>query len=305
MSAQDVLNAAALDYAVAQGYTAPTPTPAPEPVFDGRASRLTLLQSYETTPGTLSTLVQKQSPAVWDGLSFLQNDITLVPDAHYGQVYDVKVNGGSHNPYYTPTDGRSSELSVRRAMILGVWDWYVNAYKVVAPFSQPDWCTVDQFGYPSLSSPPLGVYIDAGHFNLHQYAGQFTAGQSRPSGPIAQNDIQPVVLGEWLEFIVGVKWATDSTGAVQVHTRVPGAGWLKKVDKTGFATAQWGTVGANTIPASYIDSSGHPFGVIDHGGLYYGYYSAPPLPSPFPANHVQRLGLARWASLADAKASLG
>ena len=31
----------------------------------------------------------------------------------------------------------------------------------------------------------------------------------------------PVTFGKWQEFVIGIKWATDNTGGVEVYTRNP------------------------------------------------------------------------------------
>jgi hypothetical protein len=55
--------------------------------FNGLASRVGNIFSYETSAGNISTLVQGQNPKLWDGLNFLNNDIQVVSDPRYGHVY--------------------------------------------------------------------------------------------------------------------------------------------------------------------------------------------------------------------------
>lgn len=272
-----------------------------QPLFDGRAALMTQLESYETTPGTLSTLVQVQQPALWDALSFLNNDIKLVPSSRYVQAYQVTVGLNSHNPYYTPSDGRSSELSKIRPISLGQWDWYANAYQTVAPFTSADWMLVDQFGYPGISSPPLSIHCDGGQWNLQQWAGLISknsAGNYR-AAVVNTYPIAPLT-NDLIEIITGVKWATDNTGALRCYWRLPlkTSTWTLALSKDNLPTEQYGTTPSGTVSADFHDCPT----VTDHGGLYFGYWAGSAgFPNPFPVNTVLRQGVTRWPDLASAK----
>ena len=277
--------------------------------FDGRAKNMTSLSSYESTPGTLSTLKQAQSPQMWDGLLFLNNDIQLASDSRYGQVYSIRTGSNSHNPYYTPSDGRSSELSRRRPMVLGSWDWYGNAYKVKSGWTQPSWADLYQFGYPTLSSPPLSINIDRPYdglprFQLFQNAGLLKNNGSGFYGgtQLGDTNIVPVPFDTWVEIIVGVKWETNNTGELRAYYRIPskGTGWVLAVSKSSIPTEQYGTTPSGSVNSTFTDSSGKPINVLDHGGLYFGYGS---MPSSFPTNYVSQSGLTRSSSLATAQST--
>src|SRR4029077_14068154 len=84
-------------------------------LFNGRATHMGQLFSYETSAGNVSTLVQGQTPKLWDGLGFLNNDTQVIPDSRYGHVYSIRAGVGSHNPYYDPGPGvAASELTRAR-----------------------------------------------------------------------------------------------------------------------------------------------------------------------------------------------
>ena len=279
-------------------------------LFDGRATNMTSLSSYESTPGTLSTLEQSQSPQLWDGLLFLNNDIQLASDSRYGKVYSIRTGLDSHNPYYTPTDGRSSELSRRRPMVLGSWDWYANAYKVKSGWTQPSWADLYQFGYPTLSSPPLSINIDRPYDGLPRFQLFQNAGLLKNNGSgfyagtqMGDTNIVPVPFDTWVEIIVGVKWETNSTGELRAYYRIPskGTGWVLAVSKSGIPTEQYGTTPSGSVNSTFTDSSGKPLNVLDHGGLYFGYGS---MPSSFPTNYVSQSGLVRASSLSAAQSTL-
>ena len=270
---------------------------------------MTSLYSYESTPGDLSTLKQAQSQQLWSGLAFLNNDIQLAADSRYGQVYSIRTGSNSHNPYYTPTDGRSSELSKVRPMVLGNWDWYGNAFKVKSGWTQPGWCDLFQFGYPTLSSPPLSINVDhssdgISRFQLFENAGLLTNNGSGfyKGTQFAETNILPIPFDTWVEIIVGVKWATNNTGELRVYYRVPskGTGWVLAVSKSSIATEQYGTTPSGSVNSTFTNSSGQPINVLDHGGLYFGYSS---MPSSFPTNYVSQSGLTRSSSLATAQST--
>ena len=49
------------------------------------------------------------------------------------------------------------------------------------------------------------------------------------------------------------------------------------------------------------DSNGNPINIIDHGGLYFGYWNG--LPSNFPTNYAWQTGLTRSGDLATAQST--
>jgi Polysaccharide lyase len=286
--------------------TTTTPPPSGSVSFDGRAKVMSSLYSYETTAGDTSTLKQGQSPTLWDGLLFLNNDIALTADSNYGQIFSIRTGYNSHNPYYTPTDGRSSELSVRQTMKLGTWDWYSNAFKVKSGWSQPDWAMLYQFGYPTLSSPPLAITADrtsdgVPRFQLFQNGGLLTNknGNSTYTGSqVGDTPIVAIPFDTWVQIIVGVKWMTDNTGEIHVYYRIPSQSstWQNPINKTGIPTEQYGTTPYGSCAADFSNCTT----VIDHGGLYFGYWSMPSA-SNFPTNYMSQMGMSRSTTLSAAQ----
>jgi hypothetical protein len=108
--------------------------------------------------------------------------------------------------------------------------------------------------------------------------------------------ILPVTFGNWREFVVGIKWATDNTGAVEVYSRTPGGSWSKAFEKLNEPTYLYGTTSYGTFAQ---DGSNWPT-VIDKLGLYYGGYST----TSFPTETVYESGLTRSSNLATAKSTL-
>lgn len=296
MTALDDLQGAALAYAVSQGYTAPAPMPPPPPnppLFDGRAARMTQLWSTSTTD-------QGQSPKVWDGLTFNHNAISLVSDARWLQVYRVHTEPGYFNPWVTlPPYKAAAELTKARPIAAGEVDWYADSIRLVSPFTATDdFGELLQLAYPSLSSPPLALSVTQAGIGLERSTGACTltaSGWWKPASyetPTQNHFLDPQsVLGKWVDFVIGVKWAFDATGFIHVQYRVQGGAWAIGYDRRGIVTGQWHT------------GSPPPTSGLDKMGFYQGW--AVSSEGNVPTNTHYRRGLMRHVSQADAVASLG
>lgn len=277
--------------------------------FNGRATHMGQLFSYETSAGDLHTLVQGQTPTLWDYLSFLNNDIQVVPDSRYGKVYSIRAGVGSHNPSYDPGPGvAASELSRRRANDLGEWDWFAGGFKINSGLTDPSWVMLYQFGYPTLSSPPLGLELvkrrGTLYYGILRNAGLLTRKSSGfYGGTVFEN--KPLLLvpyRKWVDFIIGVKWATDSTGELRVYGRVEGKRSYKLLWSVAHTpTWQYGTTPSGSVNADGTGSSGGQVTVIDHGGLYFGYWDHR---TSFPTEYVLETGMTRSSSYAAAVSTL-
>lgn len=252
---------------------------------------------------------QGQSPALWDCLCYLNNDIQLAADARYGKVYTVKAGVGSHNPWYDPGAGiASAELSKGRANDLGKWDWFAGGFKISSGLSAPDWAVLYQFGYPTLSSPPLALDLKKSngtlYYNLYRNAGLLTNnGAGFYKGEVFEEPLLlPVPYGKWVDFILGVKWASDATGEIRVYARVEGqAGYSLLLSRSNTPTWQYGTTPYGSVKADGTTSSGGQATVIDHGGLYFGYWDTR---SSFATESLLQTGITRSSDYATAAATL-
>jgi hypothetical protein len=270
--------------------------------FNGRAKNMTTLYSTSSTN-------YGQSPTVWDCLCFLNNDIALASDARYGKVYATRAGVGSHSAWYTPGPGiAAAEISKRRPNDLGKWDWFAQGYKVSGGFSsQIGFIVLTQFGYPTLSSPPLGIYMGYTNgvlnFQLFRNAGLLTNRCGWYCGQVLeQPSFLPVPLGKWVDIIVGVKWANDSTGEIRVYTRTEGqSDFTLRLTRSGTPTWQYGTTSYGTVNANGTNTSGQQVGVLDKQGLYFGYWDSR---SSFPTESLQESGLVRASDYATARATL-
>jgi len=274
-------------------------------LFDGRAS----LMSHLGCGGSDTT----QTPNTWDGIGYINCDVTLVSDARYGQVYRYHINDSSTAPFYDPgTDKGVSELSkyayTKASDSYGKWDWYALAIKLDPTWIQPTWNTFFEPNFPRYTSPPEGIntayrnnsngsvcwtYSTLSnctlYWDLFRYNGVV--------GSLVRQDrwLMPVEKGKWVEFVLGIKWAIDGSGAYRIYTRTPENG------ETSF-TLRDSQTGVNTYQ-SQLGSD--PLNTTDIQMVYSGTEPINGWPSPLWDNVAFHNGLRRYANEADALAAFG
>jgi len=274
-------------------------------LFDGRASNMTTLYSYETTPGNINTLQHGQSPNLWTCLCFEKNDLSLQSDSTYGQSYRATVAIGDSNPWNSEAASTSGagQVSVRRDNNLGRWDWYAISLKVpswAGALANINFVDILSVGYQTANGDQVGLGLMNNNgtlsWQMHQNSGYASSGTGFANGTVHyKTPILPVSYGQWQEFVVGVKWATDNTGAVEVYTRTPGAAWQQVFEKLNEATYLYGTTPYGTFAQ---DGSNWPT-VIDKIGLYFG-----ELGGITPTETLYESGLTRSSDLATAESTL-
>jgi hypothetical protein len=277
----------------------PTTRPSFGPVhFDGRARQMGKLYSVGVDD-------QGQSPSLWTCLCFEKNDLSLQPDASYGQVFKATVAVGDSNPWNTAAAATSGagQLSVRRKNNLGKWDWYASAFKVPAwsgALSDINFVNLLSVGYQTSSKDQVGLGLMNNHgtlaWQIHQNSGYANAPSGAAIGSVNYRiPLLPVNYGHWQEFVVGVKWATDNTGAVEVYSRTAGGSWTHVFEKLNEPTYLYGTT-----PYGTFAKDGSNWGtVIDKIGLYFG-----ALNGAKPTETVYESGLTRASDLATAQSAL-
>ncbi len=286
--------------------TSPSPSPPPPPPppptgtvsFDGRAKMMTQLYSTSATN-------QGQSPNMWTCLCFTKNDLSLVPDSTNGQAYKAAVATGDTNPWggSSTTDG-AAQLSTRRNNDLGQWDYYGFAVKVPSwngPMTDLFFSELVSLGYQTSQSSQvaLGLYGNENNnqplsFSIDQNAGYANNATGYATGSVHYNQtFMPVKFGQWEEFVIAVKWATDNTGALRVYNREPGGSWSQVFDKENEATELYGTTPNGTFAQN---GSNWPT-VIDKMGLYFQEYGGE-------SETVYESGLTRSSDLATAESTL-
>jgi hypothetical protein len=275
--------------------------------FDGRATHMTRLYSYETTPGDKSTRKQGQSPALWTCLCFLSNDISLVSDRRYGQMYKNTVQTGTNWAKGMPSNDGSGQLSTRRGTDYGRWDWYAIAVRVPSFSNVSDLSFLDiaSLGYQTIQGDQVALKLKNNngvlYYSINQNSGPLTRTSSGSyAGTVHYNQpILPVRYGQDEEFVIGVKWTADNTGGVVVYARNPAqtSSWTRVFSRLNEPTYATGCTSFSCWTVSDLQSSTAP--VLDKIGLYFGMYNG-----VTPTETVYESGLTRSTSLATGESTL-
>ena len=255
-----------------------------------------LSRRSSSDPGT-------QSSSIWTCLCFINNDLSLVSDGTFGKVYSANVRTGDDNGWggTDPSYG-AGQLSIRRNNDLGKWDYYGIAVKVPSwngPMSDLFFADIISVGYQTSQGDQVSLTVHPNSsgqlsFGIKQNSGYANNSTGWAAGSVSyEQTFMPVTYGQWQEFVVGVKWATDNTGAVQVYSRTPGGSWSKVFEKLNEPTYLYGTT-----PNGTFAQDGSNWGtVIDKIGLYFKEYGGE-------SETVYESGLTRSSDLATAKSTL-
>lgn len=272
------------------------PPPVSDALFDGRAIRMNSISGSTVKIGDAAWQGgsnPSQDPDVWEELQFMTDSIKLVSDARYGKVYLCEIGPGDTNPYFNQPTKPNGEITFSRPLAQGQVDWYTDVFMIVSPYTVMGFNVIDQFGYPSLASPPLSISFDSHGVGIDRHVGILIA-KSDLSGPgtfIEKPRFWPVatVLDKWVEMLIGVKWNVNSTGWIVVYARVRDLGETQLTKKfEHLNTPTWQQVQGDSIKTSGNDKM----------GLYFGTSSSPP------TNRVKHRGFMRFADEASARASL-
>jgi hypothetical protein len=284
--------------------TSPVAAPTSAALVDLSATKMTCLWKM-----TISDY--GQCPAgFWDDLGFTNNDVQLVSDPTYGQVYRHRTGPGSGNGYYhCPSTCAASYLGHYHPPDLNTTVWYSDSIKVESPYTCTDWGLVWQLNYGQ-SSPPMGLALNCGqnstdgqlHFGVYRNAGTVSCIGCQPSSSnqqFTQLNTGGPFLGKWVDFVVGIHWsqnANDFTGWYEFYTRTRGNG------ETGFTLRD----ARYNILTMQFCTCGVPAQLSDKQDQYFGYWDSSRIPSSgFPTNYVDHTGLMRFGDKAAAIASRG
>jgi hypothetical protein len=263
--------------------------------FDGRATRIGLLATAGQTG-------ESNEATGWACLCFMNNAITVQKDPRFGLVYNVLAGPGYHSPYLDSGPLRAfSEVSASRPVRLGKWDWYADSVKLLPGFSTSQlWGLVADFNYPTISHSPLEIDYDFAGVGIARDVGYFATQYGNP--PIRDvrrfwpKSAYPSLIGKWIDWVIGVKWATNRTGELRVYTRCGqcrnNKGWRLRYSLSASITMQWGAGIMNADGTS--PQTGAELMTLDKMGLYYGYTTLPP--SGLPTNRVLEMGIVRAAT---------
>lgn len=281
--------------------TEPTTTtvsvPSGSVVFDGRAKLMSQLSRTDKTDPV-------QVPVIWSCLCFTNNDLSLASDDAFGQAYKAAVPIGDTNPWggSSTADG-AGQLSVERPNDLGKWDWYAVAVKINSWAGSPSsmsFSTILSAGYQTSQSDQVALGLQASSsgqlaFSMHGNAGFADNATGYATGTVHYKDaLMPVVFGQWREFVVGIRWATDSTGQIEVFSRPLGGSWTQVYTRANQPTYLYGTTQYGTFNAD-----GSNWGIVlDKLGFYYGGYPAGT------SETVYESGVTRSTDMATAESTL-
>lgn len=303
MSAQDALNAAALAYAVSEGYTPPVTPPPVGPVylFDGRA---TTTKQLPTTAGTGNavTLTPKPPPPAYDGFLYSGTDLRVAadPTGRYALVYIASPAAGRHNPYNTGAwaGATSAQVNKVRPTQPGVTQWFANSAWLdsMSP-GYPDWGTWMSLGYQVILYDQVGLGPRSSAFGAtNVWTVSQNAGLVQNNAPAIATvkALKPATLKVWHDFVIGYTPSTGADGLVEIHYRLGATGSWEQVYRQTGPTLEW----QNTTGPPNVSTE-----LNDKEGLYYGNWNSAQTPAP--TGVILSRGMSRHPSLADAIASLG
>jgi hypothetical protein len=236
----------------------------------------------------------------------MNNAMSLQADSTFGKVFHTVVGPGDRNPWNTgaPTNDAAAQLSKGRPNDLGKWDWFAFAVNIPSTWANPDWATIVSLNYETIQADQDSIVVyptsTGPAYYLYQNAGLLTKNSNgfyagTVSGAVK---IAPVTYGQTAEFVVGLKNATDNTGAVEVYMRTPGGTWQHPLEKLNVPTLAYGSTSYTTCDAQLSQCPN----VLDKLGLYYGYWNAST--TSFPTETINISGLSRTSTLASAQALL-
>jgi hypothetical protein len=281
-------------------------------IFDGRAKRMRHLRCDSKRCS--------QTPAIWSGLQFCRDDITLERNVRFGQVYRYHTNARSNlvgchgGPIWSPSVAYDSLNHLPRHQILGTVEYYRESIMLPRGFAfiRPGWESLTQYGFGPFNGAEelelLQTHSGATHFELQLNGGRvvnchhqrrLSQGRLLDLGDARSSE------GHWVDFIVGIRWETNSSGWVDVYMRRPDRGQLtfRLVHRlTGRPTYEWGTCGRRRISRSGTDPHGHAVRYMDQQNDYEGYWNRRPR-SRFPSHTFLQSGLLIAPTLLTAKAA--
>jgi hypothetical protein len=154
-----------------------------------------------------------------------------------------------------PSDNTACETLSKRSIGIGTDDYYGLMVRFPSGWREPSpagWgLAIAQLNYQAIWGAPVMLVAHADHVALVMQSGLcrsvYTsdpgcAYSSGPGGNIKQMLAvpPPLTLGAWHQLVVHFRWATDSSGVVEVWHRIKGEGpWTKTISVRGYPTVQW------------------------------------------------------------------
>lgn len=182
-------------------------------------------------------------------------------DSNRGEISITRTSrkGDTHIARFSLAGGEAAcEVLRKRTVNLGTDEYYALRIRFPKDWVEPGpWgAAIAQFNYPALGGPPVGLFAHARRVDVVVLAGEVQwPGCNGPGQGCADREqfnntngsgrggtAIPVGmrLGVWYELVVHVRWATDSSGAVDVWYRTQRARhWNHTYHVSGVPTMQW------------------------------------------------------------------
>jgi chitodextrinase len=154
-----------------------------------------------------------------------------------------------------PSDKTACETLSKRATGVGTDDYYGLMVRFPSGWREPShagWgLAIAQLNYQGIWGAPVMLVAHADRVALVLQSGlcrsvnTSESGCAYTSGP--GGNVKPMLavppplaLGAWHQLVVHLRWATDSSGVIEVWHRTKGASnWKKTVSVSGYPTVQW------------------------------------------------------------------
>jgi len=224
----------------------PAPAPAPSPPSD----RIEFTGDFET--GDISQWTwgaQCANTGVPSSGSLIRGTISvqseIVAQGTYGARFQLPAAAGT----------TACEALAKRQVGVGTDDYYGFMVRFPADWREPSsagWgLSLAQLNFQNIWGAPVSLNAHADHVALVMQSGRcnsvetskpvcnYSSGRNGNVAPMVAVPA-PLVLEEWHELIVHVRWATDSSGIIEAWHRLKGdEAWNKTVSVSGYPTVQW------------------------------------------------------------------
>ena len=159
----------------------------------------------------------------------------------------------------SPEVRNSCETVAKRKIGVGFDDYYGLMVRLPPNWQEPSgagWgLSLAQFNFEGIVGAPVSLIAHAKDISLvlqtglcHSSRCQYTSGAG---GNVAPMVIAPAYPDVWHEFIVHVRWATNSKGLIEVWHRLKLQKlWRKVVSRRGIPTLQWDGQGPQSLLGS-------------------------------------------------------
>jgi hypothetical protein len=230
------------------------------PLGDARAAQMLYRSSAGAIvfngnfePGDVSQWTwgaQCANTGVPSSASSVRGTITVQPEAAAQGKYGARIDLPA-----APNDKSACEMLSKRRVGVGTHDYYGMMVRFPPGWREPSsvgWgLSIAQLNYQNIWGAPVMLVAHANHIALVLQSGHCRsvfsskpgcAYSSGPGGNVRRLVAvrAPMALGAWHQLIIHVRWATNSSGVLEVwHRLMGGRSWNKTASLRGHPTVQW------------------------------------------------------------------